>query len=568
MTTALSPRAARLAFRAERIRRRQRRPRPLVQYQHDPIAFAVAELGIPERTIRWSLNDGYGDHAWDGTPDPLARLVESLAEGRSAGAESGTGTGKSFELGWVYLWFLACWEGARVFTFAPKEDQLRLYSWMELGKLWPRFERLFPMAQLTDLRIRMVPGSDEWGAWGYPVAVRAGQQVAVHAAGMHAPHMLLVYEESPGISPAVIQAGIETCTSPHNLRLYVGNPDHQFDALHQACLKPDVVHVRISAEDHPNVVTGAEIVPGAVSLESLERRYPTPASRTSRLYQSRVRGISPAESSEALVRLSWVRAAVARYDDPALRLGPKALGVDVANSADGDPAAIARGVGRCLVSVSAFACPNSVKLGDQLKLEMALEDISPRHVGVDSVGVGAGTVGRLKSLGQMVQALNGGERAVPETWNPEGRDDEQRRVTEEEVYQNLRAQMWWQMRRDLEAGLIALPDDAELHEELIAVEWMVAGGRIVVESKERPLAHSKQTASLSQRLGRSPNKADAAVYWNWVRLRGELAEPPDGQRSAWDPEIIAHEALEGRRARTRTLDRDGLVDPQFGAWLP
>jgi len=62
-------------------------------------------------------------------------------------------------------------------------------------------------------------------------------------------------------------------------------------------------------------------------------------------------------------------------------------------------------------------------------------------------------------------------------------------------------------------------EDEELFNDLTAVTWKTQGGKIIVESKE----------DIKKRLGHSPNKGDAAVYWNWVRPRDwepEQAKPP------------------------------------------
>src|SRR5690349_10415278 len=114
---------------------------------------------------------------------------------------------------------------------------------------------------------------------------------ATAAQGMHAEHMLLIYEEAPGINPAIIEAGANTCTAPHNMRLAMGNPDSQDDALHQFCEQRNVTHVVISALDHPNLVTGdASVVPGAVSAKSIADRA-AKYGEGSIMYDSRVRGI-------------------------------------------------------------------------------------------------------------------------------------------------------------------------------------------------------------------------------------------------------------------------------------
>jgi hypothetical protein len=540
---------ARVAIRAELARR----SRAHVAYQQRPIEWIVEKLGIPEDTLRWSVHPEYASHAWDGTPDPLVQVADALAQWEDVGVESGTGTGKSFFFACLILWFLACWRGARVFTFAPKEDQLRLYIWAEMAKLWPRFKALFPAAELTDLRIRM-DGSDEWGAWGYAVGVRAGEESSTKAQGMHAEHMLLIYEEMPGIPPAVVTAGENTSTAPHNLRAGIGNPDHQGDALHQFCTAPGVRHVRMSSLDHPNVVCDRQIVPGAVSTKAVERRAQR-YGKSSRLFQSRVRGISPKEAAESLIRWEWLEAAAQRYDDLALRVGPKALGVDVANSENGDLGAIARGIGACLLEVVTFPCPDANLLGSRVAIEMAAWGVHPRYVGVDSVGVGAGCVNELKRMGSIVQSLNGGERAWPTMDEDFDVDEGERKVTNEERFRNLRAQMHWQLRMDLQAGRVALPNDEELFRDLVAPKWEPKNGVIVVESKEE----------IREWLKRSPNKGDAVVYWNWVRRRKPEVQEPEA-RGAFDAEIVRIAADQSRRdapqkPRARTIH---LSHPEWG----
>jgi hypothetical protein len=520
-------------------------PPPHSEYERDPVRWAPERLGIARRSIVWSENRDYEGHQWDGTRDPLVVIAEALADWESVGVESGTGTGKSFWAAVLVLWFLACFRGARAFTFAPKEDQLRLYMWQEITKLWPAFRRLFPSAELADLRLRMIPGSDEWGAWGYSVAIRAGEQVATHAAGMHAEHMLLVYEETPGIDMSVLAAGENTCTAPHNLRLALGNPDSEDDTLHRFCASPAVRAVRISALDHPNVVARSPlIVPGAVAQVSIDRRA-AQYGVGSALYDSRVRGISPAQAVDALISRTWCDAARARHGDAVFRAGKLAWGVDVANSESGDRAAIARWQGACLLEVESFACADANVLGARVVEEVRAAGGRALHVGIDSVGVGAGTVNEAKRLGMQVQSLNGGARAFATTDAEIDVPPELRQVTNEERFANLRAQMWWQMREDLRRGQIALPNDQELVADLVTPRWWTRGGKIFVEAKEE----------IRRRLGRSPDKGDAAVYGNWVRDRRRLKVEEETEITAFSPEMLQASVEQTYKWSNRTQRR-------------
>lgn len=488
--------------------------RPMVEYREDPLGFITHVLGIPEHTIKWSINPGYDRHAWDGTPDPLMAIMDALVASEDVGVESGTGTGKSFLMACLILWFLACWVGARVFTFAPVEKQLREYIWMEISKLWPAFSLAFPTAVLTDLRIRMRGKRDKvWGAQGFAVGIRAGEEVAVTASGQHAEHMLLVYEEAQGVPVATIEAGENTCTAPHNLRVAVGNPDNQLDGLHMFAFdafgrpREGVRHVQISALDHPNLVCdNPSIVPGAASRKSIKRRR-TKYGPTHRLYQSRVRGVSPAEAADALIKLEWIQKAWKRYEDEHDRKileaqGTKALGVDVANSDDGDEASIARGTGAVLHEVDSFPCPNANNLGASVALEMERESIDDLYVGVDDVGVGAGCWNELARREHYVRAISGGAIGI---------------VGQTEEFLSMRAQAYWMLAEDLRLGTIAMKEDAEAARELTIPTWKTRNSKIVVEAKE---------AIKDRTPGRkSPNKADSIVYWNFVRERKTLARP-------------------------------------------
>ncbi|MGH7576523.1 MAG: hypothetical protein ACREM1_15535 [Longimicrobiales bacterium] len=512
---------------------------PHVEYQQRPLDWMVEKMGVPRHTIQWSHNPGYEAHEWDGTPDPLVRVLDALVEWQDAGLESGTTTGKTYAGALLVLWFLACFEDSLVVTVAPKKDQLQLHIWKEIGRLWPRFRRMFPAAELTTLRIRMRKGSDVWSAHGFVAGVRAEEieGSATKAQGFHAEHMLIVFEETPGNHPAIMAAFENTCRAPHNLRVAFGNPDHQHDQLHQFCRSPGVVHVRASALDHPNVVCDdPSIVPGAVSAERIDRARQKNGEHSPR-FRSRVRGISPDQSTEALIRRAWCEEAVARYSDLSLRAGEKALGVDVANSENGDHGAIAEGQGACCLGVRSFPCPDSNELGRTVLARMDADGILPRHVGVDSVGVGAGTVNELKWRGKYVRALNSGERAYQkadrERWRDAAGDAElPDAVIEEERYRCFRDQLWWQARIDLQAGRVALPNDPELIDDLTTVKFTTRGGMIIVEPKEK----------IRARLGRSTNKGDAFVYWNWVRPRQRRPKPdvPTWNEQMRQAELDAH----------------------------
>jgi hypothetical protein len=272
--------------------------------------------------------------------------------------------------------------------------------------------------------------------------------------------------------------------------------------------------------DHPNVVTGSRVVPGAIGLGRLESRT-AKLGKGSRLYNSRVRGISPPESKDALIRWDWCEAAAARYWDEGLRVGGLALGVDVADRPDGDESAISRWVGAVCTEVESFRAEDARLVAVRIHREAVDLDrpVDPRMIGVDSVGVGASTVNELKRLGLKVRVLSGGRRAVPGVdeeglWS-ELVDEGGRlrpggvKVVEAERFANLRSQIWWRLREDLRMGRVGMVEDELLWADLTTPMFSTPNGVIVVEPKE----------AIKKRLGRSPDKGDACAYGNWVRSR-------------------------------------------------
>ena len=494
----------------------------LTQYQTNPCGFLIDVLGVSRESLYWSENPEYATHTWDGTLNPLVVALECMARSEWVALSSGTSTGKTFVMAAALLWKAACFADSVTVTVAVTEKQMEKGVWREVGRMFPAFQRRFPRAELTSLRLRMdTARGDAWGAWAVTAQVGASDQSAVGMQGLHAEQLLILADEMAGTHPAVLTALVNTATDPHNVIAGFGNPDSQLDPLAVFSRQPNVRAVRVSALDHPNVVTKRTIVPGAVSVQSVATRA-TAYGDTSNMYLSRVRGIAPAQSADALVHRAWCDAAVARgvvwgtvradgtrYYDRA----PVAYGVDPSNSDAGDEAAVARFQGPLCTLIVARPCPDANVLGASVWRLAQEERVRPEHVGVDSIGVGAGTVNesrRLYNGTAAFRSLNGG--AAPIRSVAKGAEGDGW-VPDVNRFLNLRAQMYWQTREDLRLGLIGIPDDVQLIDELCMPEYWVANGKIVVEPKP----------DVRARLGRSPNKADAFVYANWVRPR-TLAE--------------------------------------------
>jgi len=118
----------------------------------------------------------------------------------------------------------------------------------------------------------------------------------------------------------------------------------------------------------------------------------------------------------------------------------------------------------------------------------------PDAVFVDTIGVGAGVFDKLKQMGVMgtIEA------------------NVSMKAEEVKVYQNKRAEMYFNLKKFVENGG-KLPNDKELKEELLALKYFYnpTSGKIQLISKD----------DLKEELGRSPDKSDSVALHFFRRVR-------------------------------------------------
>jgi hypothetical protein len=502
-----------LSEEREKIDREQNYISQINYWRHNIFAYCVERLNVDPATLDWNLLPEYKNHRWDGTPNPIMAIFKAIQDGYWVVVKSAVSVNKTFTAACIVFWFLECWAGAYVATTAPKESQLLSQIWGEISNLY----KYFAKGILLNGLLRMEDDTNtKYKAEAFVAGTKATKESEEKAQGTHAPHMLFVCEETPGIPTPILNAIINTSTDPHNLILALGNPNSKNDNFRAFDNLKRVIQIRISALDYPNIVCNKILIPGGQSilgLQTLKDKY----TETGRLYLSRARGLTPGSSVDSLINDEWIETSVKRYNELCDKNGNllaekiiaynilmqtdnvPGLGVDVANSEDGDQAAICRGIGYVCKNVTAFQNSDSNVLGDQVYQISKDESIDQRNIGIDGVGVGAGTINTLKKYGFYEGEINIIAGAAPID------------LTDiEEIFINLRSQMWWMAREDFRTGKLAISgDDRELIDDLTTPKWSITTDKkIKVESKK----------DIKKRLsGRSTNKGDAFIMWNWKR---------------------------------------------------
>lgn len=431
-------------------------------YANEPEAFLREVLGVQYLT-----------------PDQCAALA-SIAANRNTAIPSGHGNGKDWLLSRVALWRTYCSPhgASKVIATANTEAQLKRVFWGEVQSAWHAARVRLP-GQMTNLALVIGPQQ-------YLIGLTARDATAMQ--GHHAAWVTVIYDEADGIAPEFFTAGQSLAVGPEDKQIAIFNP---VDPTSEMCRRQSSGQwaiYRMNSENHPNVVSGRQIVPGAVTQAYISEIFEEAGSKDTALYRSRVLGLYPEQGDDVLIPLSVAEKAQERWKK--FERTPDALGVDVARFGSDETVLIPFFTENL---VRHPGMPVARKGQDTMGTAGQAKSFSSYLVGVDDCGVGGGVTDRLAELGEPVVAVNAGEKA----------DDEAKFV-------NRRSEMWWAARLALMSGDLSLPPDPRLIGDLTGIKYgFDSRGRIKVESKDE----------VKKRLKRSPDRGDALVIANWVATR-------------------------------------------------
>ena len=450
----------------------------LRRYRPNPVLFVREVLGV--EPDEWQ-----------------AEMMMAVASGhRRISIRSGHGVGKSTGASWLMLWFLLTRYPVKVVVTAPTSSQLFDALFAEV-KRWVN-ELPHSMQRLLNVKsdkIELVAAPAE--AFISARTSRAETPEALQ--GIHSDHVLLVADEASGVPEAVFEAAAGSMSGEHACTLLLGNPTRSsgffFDTHNR--LRDHWWTRRVSCIDSPRV--------SDAYVEEMKQRY----GEDSNAYRVRVLGEFPLADDDTVIPIDLVVSAMNRDVEARPDVRP-IWGLDVARFGT-DKSALAKRYGHVITEVMTWGGLDLMQLCGRVKAEYdALKPSDrPLEILVDSIGLGAGVVDRLRELGLPARGVNVAESpALGQT------------------YTNLRAELWFRVKAWLEQRNSKLPNDEGLLAELVSPRYtFTSNGKMKVEGKD----------DMRKRGLSSPDRADAVC----LTLASEAATAIYGSAgsSSWSKPI-------------------------------
>jgi len=463
--------------------------------------------------------------------------LRGIAEHRRFVHFGANSTGKTFLDAIAILWLVYC-RNTRVLALSPKEDQLKNQLMLNIKQLWHGADL---SGEVYTMGIKR-----PHHPYAALLCIAAGDPH--RARGYHAPMLAVFLQEAQGLEPWTWDVAERMATGADHKVIASGNTDAgpQGPFYKATRLWP---HVQLSALDHPNVVTGTEVIPGGPSQEWVDGMA-ADHGVDSPFYITAVLGAFARDVLQGLIMPAWIDTACAFWEaglfTPWLSQSKLSLGIDVArHGTNKTVVAVVQGpvvrefiawqgcdlteTERRIIEVCGrysirpklnphYGMENTLMMagpwgqalvdapvGDPLRYE---GHARRARLVFDVVGVGGGPHDTLKNRRYPVMGFNGGEKAL----GPKA-----------DRFFNRRAEAAWELRTLLEAGHawdqrrragtppgrpvgLALPpaNRDQLMRELCAIEWTITGDRKIQ-------LESKSTIGPKLGKGQSPDYFDALI---------------------------------------------------------
>jgi len=318
---------------------------------------------------------------------------------------------------------------------------------------------------------------------------------------------IAIIEEAQQVSRENAERLIPTIRRPRSQMWWLWNPENEGDWVHQYFIEntpPNTIVAKVNYIDNPHCPQ--VLIDEANYLRDLDYEQ----------YRHVWLGeLKPANKGYRFINSAWLDTAASGDIKPLsqILMSRYALGSDIALQGE-DLWATAFGKGNKLLSLDTVERCDGDTIAANLNSRILAVGRHNCDVGVDGQGAGAVVCDIMEKRYGLGDCLNRCSHKDRDFIPPPPKGTVCPTL---DFFTNWKSQAWFQAKHDLEVGNIDLsefakkqPEDFKLlKQELIAHDMVVTNGKMVITPKKQ----------VKKELGRSPDRADAFVIWNWVRRR-------------------------------------------------
>jgi phage terminase large subunit len=382
--------------------------------------------------------------------DPLGNVTDSPRHT----VRSGHGVGKSTVIALLALWFPLTHYDSKTVITANSQDQLKTNNWAELRKQASNLpDALRGQIQIDEEKMYIKAAPE----MAFVVRRTASKSNPEALAGIHANHVLYLIDEASGIDDIIFETAQGSLSTPGACAAMFSNPTRVTGFFYKT-------HTSLQHRWRTFHVSSRDVIRARGHIEDVETAY----GKGSNKVKVRVDGDFPTQDDDTVIPLEWVRAAIDR-DVVKMDYLP-VWGLDVARFGDDRSALAKRQANRLLEPVKWWQGKDTMQLTGLVfnEYHATHEDMRPKEILVDVIGLGAGVVDRCRELGLPVRGINVAEANAT--------DDRCMR---------LRDELWFKGRDWFETKDCSIPNDPALISELVVPTYdQHSSGRNVVESKK------------------------------------------------------------------------------------
>lgn len=239
---------------ARGIRRARAAAEDLSRYQTDPVAYFREVLHV-EPWAGCNGKKGQLELLQDIGASIAAQLAGDDNATRWFKVDAGHGVGKTYCGAGIVNWYFDCFPPSITMTTAPSAPQVEKLLWKDIKKLRPKE---LP-GEVLQLELRKGPDHFALGR----TTNDSGGKGTERFQGQHGPFLLFILDEAEGLPPFVFGAVDAMMTGGIVLCIMFANPKTRTSDYHKKGSHKGVAKYRLSVLDHPNVVQGRDVVPGA-----------------------------------------------------------------------------------------------------------------------------------------------------------------------------------------------------------------------------------------------------------------------------------------------------------------